>query len=448
MAAASQKVWTVTCPAAWLENSSRHSARLRLVRGVSWTVLGNAVSQGSSFLSAIFLARLLGKLEYGQFAVIQSTVLALSSLAGMGLGITATKYVSQYRSNDPRRVGQVLGLSSSTAILASLLCAAGLFAYGPQLLSAPAQTAFTRANLWLAAVAMFFTTINGYQMGAMAGFEAFRAIARINIIWGLINFAAVCAFGFYFGLTGAVLAQAAAAIALWALYQSAVGAECRKTGIRVSYRGAWSQRAVLTGFSIPAAASGVIMAIAIWWCNLLLVRQRGYGELAVFNAVNSMRAVMIFLPGLIIRVAAPLLNSMRVTGDLAAYGRTLRHTIALNIGLALFLAIGLSLVGSRLLTLFGKGFVSSPMLIPMLLGSVVLEIAANTLFQALFASGELWRSLAIGGVWATTLLSCAVLATSRLGATGLAVSYFAAWAVSAGMFAVATRSHFQKAVCR
>src|SRR5579872_1595503 len=76
---------------------SPHLIWQRLLHGISWTLLGGVVAQGTVLLNSVILARVLGRQLYGQFAMIQSTTVALTCLAGMGLGITATKYVSGYR---------------------------------------------------------------------------------------------------------------------------------------------------------------------------------------------------------------------------------------------------------------------------------------------------------------------------------------------------------------
>src|ERR1035437_1799042 len=76
------------------------AASERLLRGVSWTTAGCVLGQSASFASSVIVARILGKEAFGHFAMIQTTVAAFSTLAGLGLGTTATKYVSEYRTND------------------------------------------------------------------------------------------------------------------------------------------------------------------------------------------------------------------------------------------------------------------------------------------------------------------------------------------------------------
>ena len=82
------------------------------------------------------------------------------------------------------------------------------------------------------------------------------------------------------------------------------------------------------------------------------------------------------------------------------------------------LAACLFLGGPKALRLFGRDFAATPGLLAMVLGSVVLEVIASTLFQALFTSGRIWRNLAINSVWAGVLIACVTVASVR-GVPGL-----------------------------
>src|ERR1022692_3038167 len=48
--------------------------------------------------------------------MIQSTVGMLGIFAGLGLGITATKYVAELRSHDPERAGRIIALGCGVAV--------------------------------------------------------------------------------------------------------------------------------------------------------------------------------------------------------------------------------------------------------------------------------------------------------------------------------------------
>lgn len=421
-------------PGAWFAFLPRASGA-RLLRGVLWNTAGGAAAQGGSFLTSVLLARIFGRHVYGQFAWIQSTAVVLTCVAGLGLGVTATKYVSEHRVTDPARVGRILGLSSLVAITAALCFSLGLVIYAPSLAVGEEATGLLTLGLRLSAVYAFFLILNGYQAGALAGFEAFPSIARISGLYALTNLLLSGALALRLGLSGTVLAQGASALLLWLLCRRALTAQCRATNISVSYRGAWRERSVLMRFSAPAAISGVLASVAMWWCNATLVRVSGYSELALFSVVNNLRSMVLFLPALILRVAAPLLNNLLAGGDWQGYHRTFWGTVAVNGGLALFLATVLSLAGQQVLLLFGKEFAGSPAVILLLLGSVVVEVVATSLYQAIFTAGRLWRHFTIMSIWTVVLVTGSHLTSPRYGAAGLAFSYLVAWCVALGLYA-------------
>src|SRR5690242_3808036 len=82
------------------------SLRGRFARGIVWSLLGAVMAQGSSLVASVITARLLGPGTFGQYGMIQSTVVMLGIFAGLGLGLTSTKYVAEFRTQDPARAAR------------------------------------------------------------------------------------------------------------------------------------------------------------------------------------------------------------------------------------------------------------------------------------------------------------------------------------------------------
>ena len=95
--------------------SRRSPTATALLRGVPWVLIGSVVSQGSTLLCGVIGARILGKNAFGQFGIVQSTALTVASVAGAGLGVTATRYVAELKHTDPNRAGRLVGLVSMVA---------------------------------------------------------------------------------------------------------------------------------------------------------------------------------------------------------------------------------------------------------------------------------------------------------------------------------------------
>ena len=171
------------------------------------------------------MARLLGKEEFGELGIIQATIGMFGTLAGFGMGLTANKHVAEFKHTDPARAGRILGLASATAWLSSGVMALSL------LFSAPALAARTLAAPHLAgllqagALLLFLSGLNGAQTGALSGFEAFKTIARISLISGVLTFPMMVGAAWNWGVTGAVWALIGSEAANCLLYFAALRAE-------------------------------------------------------------------------------------------------------------------------------------------------------------------------------------------------------------------------------
>lgn len=68
---------------------------LKIMNYYSWTFFSTIIARGLSLLVFIFLARILGAEEFGKFSILQSTMAMIGTFAGMGIGMTATKFIAE-----------------------------------------------------------------------------------------------------------------------------------------------------------------------------------------------------------------------------------------------------------------------------------------------------------------------------------------------------------------
>jgi len=413
----------------WVQSLSRSC----LARNVAWSLFGCIFAQGGTFLSSVILARLLGRESFGKLSLIQSTVAAFTTLASLGLGLTATKFITEYRATDPEKIGRLLGLSSMLVVLASACFSVALAVFAPALTVGTKQASIIGA-FRVSTIGVFFLTLTGYQLGVLAGFEAFRSIGRIGMICGLALPLLCWCGGLKFGILGAVAAQCAGAFLLWLLYDIAVRSECTRMGVQVQYQRAWEQRSVLLRVSLPATACGTMTALVTWGANAILAKSCGYSELALFAAAGNLRSLVLFLPALTLRVTAPRLNYLFASRD-CGFDRAFWGAVGMNGGLALLAAMFAFLCGHPFLHLFGKQFRGSDWLLALVLAAAVIEVVANNLYIGLVARCRFWWNLGIVSIWAILLLAVSTAVSFRLGATGLGIAYFAAWLVAAGLYA-------------
>ena len=160
----------------------RNSMKGKLIYGIFWNLLSAIASQGFPLIATIIAARLLGTFGYGQLGMINSSVILFSTFAGLGLGITATKYIAQYHNSDPERTGRIMGLTNLFGIISGLVMFVILFTIAPWLASNTLASPDLAPILRIASLLLIFNTMVGIQAGSLAGFGAFQGSSTHCII--------------------------------------------------------------------------------------------------------------------------------------------------------------------------------------------------------------------------------------------------------------------------
>jgi O-antigen/teichoic acid export membrane protein len=80
--------------------------RVRLVRGVGWNLVATVFNQGSTLALNVVLANLWGVRLFGQFAMVQSTIAAITAGAQAIVATAATRYAAELRTSDRVRAGR------------------------------------------------------------------------------------------------------------------------------------------------------------------------------------------------------------------------------------------------------------------------------------------------------------------------------------------------------
>lgn len=410
------------------------SARFR--KGVIWNIAAALMTQGANFLTTIVIARLLGRDLFGQYGLIQNTLLTLAGMAQIATGITATKYVAELRGHDPLRAGRILGLCSAVTSVTGIVACGIIFAASPMLATHMLHSPGLAVELRMTAVVALFTVINGYQTGALAGLERFKALAFGNGLQGALQIALSFLLARHYGLIGALLALVGTSIARWAVFHILVRREAAREGIHVRYRNLRQEISVLHGFALPAALAGLMSPAAIWAANVLLVRQTGgYSQLALFNAAFSLKSVIMFLPLLLNNVGMSLLNNQFGTGNARGYRKVFWGNIALTGISAAVCAIAMAVLGRQLLHFYGKDFEAARPILLLLGGSSILETIGIGAYQVVQAREKMWLSLVAIAFPRDALI---VLLTSRLAAGHGAFGMAGAWTLGWAVFALST----------
>ncbi len=408
---------------------AKGTLRERFAMGTFWSFAGAVISRGLTLLASIAVARFLGKTGFGELGIIQSTFGMLGMFAGLGLGVTATKYVAEFRRNDPVKAGHAISLSFMIALGAGGIISLMLIVFAPWLAEHTVAAPHLARLLQIGSGILFFSAINGVQTGALSGFEAFRPIANINLASGLLSFPLMVGGVYLFGLQGAVWALVISTALNCLLSHYALNNQIRSNNIPIDYIGSACEWHILWKFSLPAFLSGMMVGPVNWLCSALLVnRPDGYSEMGIFNAASQWRNAILFLPAVLGQVLVPMLSERIGLKDKPAIRKILFYSMAMNALILGPVVIAGCFFSSNIMGAYGKDFGSSwATLIIVLITSGLLAVQMPV-GQIIVASGRLWLGFLMNIGWAAVTIFATMLALQK-GAFGLAIGQLSGYII-------------------
>ena len=414
--------------------AERLAGRQEWWTAAGWSLAAAVLARASSLAASLACARLLPAAEFGQLAVIQSTVGMFAPLAGLGLATTGAKFLAECRDTDPARAGRILGLSLSMAALAGAALTAVLIAAAPWLAARALHAPELQGHIVAASGLLCLGVLEAVMVGALTGLDAYAGLAKAGAWSGALAVPLVAGLTYGYGVRGAIggLVLSLALSCGW--YGWLLGAEARRYGFRVQWSGAAAERHMLLGFSLPAYLSGLLLAPVAWLGNAWLVqRPEGMLDMAFFSAADRYRLLLIFVPLAVSRTAVPALARLRAAGDGAGYARTLRWNLLVATGATLVPALVCVAVAGPLMALFGENFRAGWPVLAVLALSAVPTVLNTQLGAALLSQGRAWERTGVDFVLALALAALAWRAVPAAGAVGLAASIGGAYALACVM---------------
>ncbi len=403
----------------------------RLARGAFWSLAGSFISRGLGLLAAILVGRMLGRDDYGALGIIQNTIGMFGTLAGFGMGLTANKHVAEFKRSDPARAGRIIGAAGALAWLTSGIMAVVLFLAAPWLATHTLAAPHLAGLLRLGAVLLLLSGINGAQTGALSGFESFKAIARINLISGLLSFPLMLVGAWRGGLAGVVWALIAVQSLNNVLCYRAVRAESARCQVPIRLRNTAEDRRLFWSFSLPAVLTGVLNSLVSWGASALVVNQAGgYGDMGLYNAALRVKLLPEMFLGMLIAPMLPILSESFGKNDHHTFQRTLQF----NFTLALLIIVPVSLIqaAAPALTLlpFGAGYREGLETVQWLMLHAVGYALIFPMSSILISMGEMWFSWIVNLIYAVLFGLGAWWLVPRHGAAGYAAAMVLAYLIA------------------
>ena len=333
----------------------------------------------------------MGSDGFGELGIIQSTVAMFQVFAGLGLGLTVTKYVAEFRTKDPSKVGRIIGLSQLMTLGSGTLISVLFYALAPWL----AKNILIAPHLeWLfkvGALMLMLGTLTSTQIGILAGLEAFRAIAWVNLITGILSLPILIIGTYWKGLEGATWGLVATLSVNWLMNFMKLKFEIKRAGAQVRIRGCKGEWSMLWKFGLPAALSSIMITPAYWMGNAILVNQQnGYAALGIFTAADKWRLLLIFVPTSLSSFFFSSLSNLYGVESEKYFKKYLRISFLVNTITVLPASLVLIIFSGSAMSAYGTDYQVGWQTLIILAVSANFVVLNNYFAQILVSTGLIW----------------------------------------------------------
>jgi O-antigen/teichoic acid export membrane protein len=379
-------------------------------------------------VSYVVVARLLGTGGFGEFSAVQSTVGAILVMAGLGLGMTATKYVAERRHKDPAGAARTIILCDSAGLIGGLALSVLLIVFAPMIARSMLAEPRLSGALQISALIVLFSTLVSIQTGALSGFEAFDTIARINIAAAPLGLLFVAVGTYLYGVPGAVFGLGMTQALTWALNRHALQQRApRIPGLHFVFPTLTEWKTLYT-YSGPVLLISLIIAYSNWVAVAALVHQpNGYPQMGIFGAANQWLIALMVLPTIIGQVVFPHATVVIKEGY-AASKKLMRHATLVSAAVSVPIIVIGCLLSPFLMRAYGSGFRDSALTLIVVLITAGLLAMQTPAVQVIAAAGRMWPLCVAYVLWGMIFVAGSV-AGAKWGAIGLASARLIAYAI-------------------
>ena len=398
----------------------------RMFHGAFWSFSGTAMGKLCLLVAGILCAHLLKQEVFGQLGMIRSTLNIFIVFGASGIGVTATKLISTYRTNDIPRLLRMTRLTFRLAWVMALVLMVFCFVLARPIARHILHAEHLTFELQIASLLLLFSILYGVQNGVLTGLEQFKIMARNTFIGSFLEAVLMVAGAYFWGLTGAIVGLGIGLGALFWVnqlsikkhYAQYVVGEMQSTHTPND----WS---MLLNDCIPATLSALMVTPTFWGIRTILLQHDGYNSLALFEAADQWKVMMLFIPTAISQMVLPILTSIRQQRQ--QFRHVLLANIALIVGISSMITLVVLLLGGPIMQLYGKGF-SDKMPLVYLALSNIFSAYSNIIEMSIYSKNKMWQAFVINLFWAIVLLVSAYWLVERgLNATGIALAVLIAY---------------------
>ena len=186
------------------------------------------------------------------------------------------------------------------------------------------------------------------------------------------------------------------AFLVWIISGVVLRISTNKSNIPISYKFHREDVNILTKFTLPVLASGILPVIVFWYVKALMVGfPNGYEQVGIYTASEQWLIILAFIPGQMTNVSQPILANIYGTGSNHTFYKAVIGNIVFPVAIAIFIGIGIAFVARWIPGLYGNNFSGLNDVIVLMCIVGILRVIGGTFGVYLATINKMWLSFGI-----------------------------------------------------
>lgn len=422
--------------------------RERLLSGFMWNLLSAIAMQGSTLISSIAVAQLLGLVYFGAYSILTATMMTVANVAQGSAGLVATKFIGENLAGNLAHVASVLRLCRLFTLVVGAVAGLAVFVFAHVLAAEVLDQPELEPALRIVALGVFFQVSGSYQFGALQGFGAFKKLSQGGVIVGLAQILFTSVGAWMAEVEGALIGFVLCSTLRLGVFALILHQVRREYAIPNHTELDRTEVKSILRFALPASLAGFVTVPCLWFVTVLVTRlPNGLALVAILSVAHQIRAAVLQLPALLNAVSFSVLSRLKGAGEATGFRGVFWTSLWLNQIFAILVVGALCAGAGSVLSLYGQDFLAGRWVLFLLLTSVLPELLAASVYQLIQSAGRMWHSLFMIAMPRDIIyLTLAAFFVPVYGVLAAAAAYLAAQTIGLAATLLTARLHAVKPI--
>ncbi len=374
----------------------------------AWLALSAAASRGVVVVSGFVISRSFGVEIFALYSFLIATVAIATVFSNFGLGLAATKVLSDSNSITSNLSGFV-GTSRIFVIFVSLIFAA-LFSFNLDYFAGNLAGSNNEVAAYYILISIITNTLVSMETSILIGRKEFKLIGLIGIFAGGMNLGLTLFFSFRNEFTFVLMSAIFTSFLSYILLYCFANKSLYKAGIFPSVQIDTHFLLAIKRYALPLFLSSVFYAPTIWLATSLVINSPdGPVSIGHFYAADNLRGVLIFFSAMIAQASLPYLSEYSNVEHSERFEQLVGRILILVVGFTLFMVFVLFALTPHILNLYGSDYHDASGVMLIVLFSAIFVSISNVLGQVLLAKHKTWEGFVFNFIWSVCLITASAL---------------------------------------